>query len=72
MSARPRARRAHPVRRRLLVAAGLAVAFAAGVGLGDALNDQPGNGSQTLIRTLEPLPLTAVPSETVTVTISNH
>jgi hypothetical protein len=59
--------------RRLLVAAGLAVAFVAGIGLGEALDDQPkGGGSQTVVRTLRPLTITAVPTETVTVTISNR
>ena len=59
--------------RRLLIAAGLAVAFVAGIGLGEALDDQPKTGgSQTLVRTLRPLPVTAVPTETVTVTISNR
>ena len=59
--------------RRLLVAAGLAVAFVAGIGLGEALNDQPkAGGSQTLVRTLRPLSVTAAPTETVTVTISNR
>jgi hypothetical protein len=61
------------VRRPLLVAVGLAVAFVAGIGLGEALNDQPdAGGTQTVVRTLQPLPVTAVPAETVTVTISNR
>ena len=59
--------------RRLLVAAGLAVAFVAGIGLGEALHDQPnGGGSQTVLRTLRPLTVNPVPTETVTVTISNR
>jgi hypothetical protein len=67
--ARPRGR----LRRRLLVAAGLAVAFVAGIGLGEALDDQPkAGGSQTIVRTLRPLPVTAAATETVTVTISNR
>jgi hypothetical protein len=61
------------VRRPLLVAVGLAVAFVAGIGLGEALNDQPdAGGTQTVVRNLQPLPVTAVPAETVTVTISNR
>jgi hypothetical protein len=49
------------------------VAFAAGVALGEALHDQPRpGGGQTLVRTLRPLPLTALEPETVTVTISNR
>ena len=59
--------------RRLLVAAGLAVAFVAGIGLGEALDDQPkAGGSQTVVRTLRPLTVTPVPTKTVTVTISNR
>jgi hypothetical protein len=61
------------MRRGLLVAAGLVVAFVAGIGLGQALQDQPkAGGSQTIVRTLGPLSVTAVPAETVTVTISNR
>jgi hypothetical protein len=68
-----RAARSGRLRRRLLVAAGLAVAFVAGIGLGEALNEQPkAGGSQTVVRTLRPLPVSAVPAETVTVTISNR
>jgi hypothetical protein len=45
----------------------------AGIGLGEALDDQPNaGGSQTVVRTLRPLPITAVPAETVTVTVSNR
>jgi hypothetical protein len=71
---RPRsARRGGRLGRGLLVAAGLAVAFVAGIGLGEALDDQPNaGGSQTVVRTLRPLPITAVPAETVTVTVSNR
>ena len=73
MSTPRHARRSGGLGRRLLVAAGLAVAFVAGIGLGEALNDQPkAGGSQTVVRTLRPLPVTAVPTETVTVTISNR
>ena len=57
--------------RRLLVALVLVVAFAAGIGLGEALHDQPGlGGTQTLIRTLTPAPVTPVPVQTVTVTVT--
>jgi hypothetical protein len=57
----------------LLVAVGLAVAFVAGIGLGEALNDQPATGgSLTVVRTLRPLTVPPVPTETVTVTISNR
>jgi hypothetical protein len=58
------------VRRRLVWAAVAVAAFGLGVALGEALNDGPdGGGSQTLVRTLTPLPL-APARETVTVTAS--
>jgi hypothetical protein len=58
------------VKRRTLLAAGVLLAFAVGVGLGQALNDNPEpGGTQTLVRTLEPLPLAPAARETVTVTI---
>lgn len=59
--------------RRILIAAAVLVVFALGVGLGQALNDnpQPG-GRQTLIRTLEPLPLAPAARETVTVTVQKR
>jgi len=70
-----RARRPRRKRRRwplyLLVAAGIAVVFLAGVGLGQALHDNPGtSGTQTLVRTLHPLPLVPVARNTVTVTVT--
>jgi hypothetical protein len=47
--------------------AGLLVIFAAGLALGQALDDSaPPGGSQTLIRTIAPLTLSA---DTVTVTV---
>jgi hypothetical protein len=64
---RPRRRRRRWPRRVALLAL-LAIVFVAGVGLGEALHDRPGVGTQTLVRTLEPLTLTP---ETVTVTTSN-
>ena len=57
------------MRRRLAWIALAVMAFGFGVALGEALNDGPGGsgGTQTLVRTLSPLPL--VPArETVTVT----
>jgi hypothetical protein len=57
------------VRRRLVILALLGVAFVLGIGVGEALHDQPDlGGNQTLIRTLQPLPITPIPPETVTVT----
>ncbi|MFN2469476.1 MAG: hypothetical protein ABR583_00470 [Gaiellaceae bacterium] len=49
----------------------VAAVFAAGFALGDALDDNVDperGGTQTLVRTLTPLPLTASPTVTVTVT----
>ena len=61
------------MRRALLVTAGLLVVFAVGVALGEALHDNPGNGeTQTLVRTLRPLPLAPAARTTVTVTAPNR
>jgi hypothetical protein len=49
----------------------LALVFAAGLALGQALDDNPDPGttpSQTIVRTLGPLPLRAPSTVTVTVT----
>lgn len=58
-------RPAHRRRRWPLVAAivaGVAVAFAVGVALGLALDDRPApGGTQTFVRTLEPLPQQPAP-----------
>ena len=52
----------------LALAAG-GILFVLGIGLGRALEEAPpAGGTRTQVRTLEPLPLTAV-TETVTVTI---
>jgi hypothetical protein len=60
------------VRRLLAAAAGAAVAFAVGVGVGESLHDNPRpGGTQTLVRTLRPLPLAPAARETVTVTVQN-
>ena len=76
MSARPPLRREHRERgrRRLLRigvgAALVAAVFAAGLALGQSLDDNPGTGqTQTLVRTLRPLPLPPA-RETVTVTVN--
>lgn len=54
-----------------LIAAGIVVAFVVGIGLGEALHDNPtGSGTQTLVRTLQPLPLAPAARTTVTVTTS--
>jgi hypothetical protein len=60
------------VKRWILLAIAALVVFAVGLGLGQALNDNPRpGGTQTLIRTLEPLQLAPAARETVTVTVPN-
>jgi hypothetical protein len=55
--------------RRLIPLLVLGIAFVVGIGFGEALHDQPdAGGTQTLIRTLQPLPVTPISPETVTVT----
>lgn len=71
-----RPRRPPPRRRRwlrtLAVLLALAIAFVIGVGLGEALHDNPkAGGTQTLVRTLHPLPLVPVARDTVTVTVGS-
>ena len=59
--------------RRILLGAAVLVVFAIGVGLGEALDDNPGpGGKQTLIRKLHPLPLAPAARETVTVTVQKQ
>jgi hypothetical protein len=52
-----------------LAVVGLALVLVVGIALGEALNDNstPG-GTQTLVRTLQPLPLAPAAQGTVTVT----
>jgi hypothetical protein len=51
---------------------GAAVIFAAGVGLGQALDDNAeGSTTQTLVRTLNPVPLPPAARTTVTVTTTS-
>ena len=59
--------------RRLLAAlVGAIVVFVIGVAVGEALHDNPKpGGTQTLVRTLKPLPLAPAARETVTVTVQN-
>lgn len=60
------------MRKLLAVAAGAIVVFGVGVAVGEALHDNPRpGGTQTLVRTLEPLPLAPAARETVTVTVQN-
>ena len=61
------------MKRRLLVGLGLLAALAVGVAVGEALSDDPsGGGTQTIVRTLKPLPLAPVARETVTITVPNR
>ncbi len=58
--------------RAIFLAAAAIFVFIAGVGLGEALHDNPDEaGTQTLVRTLDPLPLAPAARTTVTVTTSN-
>jgi hypothetical protein len=53
-----------------LIALGAIVVFAVGIELGEALHDAPSSGgTQTLVRTLQPLPLAPAARETITVTV---
>lgn len=63
----------HRSRARTLLPAGAAlVAFALGIAVGEALDDNPRpGGTQTLVRTLNPLPLAPAARETVTLTTTN-
>jgi hypothetical protein len=50
----------------------LAAVFAVGVAVGEALHDNStSGGTQTLVRTLRPVPLAPAARETVTVTTRN-
>jgi len=57
--------------RSLIVVAALIVAFAVGIALGESLDDSssPG-GTQSIVRTLNPLPLAPAALRTVTVTVT--
>jgi hypothetical protein len=68
---RPAARRRSKPRRVGILIAVL-IAFAVGIGLGEALHDNaaPG-GTQTLIQTLRPRSLVPIVQSTVTITTSN-
>ena len=58
-------------KRVLILVVGAVVIFAAGVGLGQALDDNVQTSeTQTLVRTLDPLPLAPAAQTTVTVTTS--
>lgn len=61
------------MRRCVLLAAGLLFVFAVGIAVGEAVHDNPKpGGTQTLVRTLEPVPLAPAALETVTVTVESR
>jgi hypothetical protein len=58
--------------RRVLLAAGVLLVFLVGIAFGEALHDNPApGGTQSIVRTLNPLPLAPAARETVTVTVQN-
>jgi hypothetical protein len=58
-----------PSIRLLLLALGLTAVFVVGIGVGEALHDNPTpGGTQSIVRTLQPLPLVPAAGSTVTVT----
>jgi hypothetical protein len=58
--------------RSVLFGVGILLVFAVGIAVGEALHDNPKpGGTQTLVRTLRPLPLAPAARETVTVTTPN-
>ncbi len=60
------------MKRVVLLVVGVVVVFAVGVAVGEALHDNPKpGGTQSLVRTLQPLPLAPAARETVTVTVRN-
>jgi hypothetical protein len=60
------------IRRRLAVGVGLVLVFVVGIAFGQALSDDNApSGTQTLVRTLKPLPLAPAARETVTITVQN-
>ena len=61
------------MRRAVLTAIGVVVAFVVGIAVGRSLGDNPQTGKQqTLVRTLQPLPLAPAARETVTITVQNR
>jgi hypothetical protein len=69
---RPRRRRSRSFRWVAILLA-IAVAFLGGIGLGEALHDNPKpGGTQTLVRTLHVQPLVPVVQSTVTVTVTSR
>jgi len=60
------------VKRVVLIVVSVVLVFAVGVAVGESLNDNPKpGGTQSLVRTLQPLPLAPAARQTVTVTVQN-
>jgi hypothetical protein len=60
------------VRKLVAAVVGAVVLFVIGVAVGESLHDNPKpGGTQTIVRTLKPLPLAPAARETVTVTVQN-
>jgi hypothetical protein len=60
------------VKRWLLLAVGLVAVFVVGIAVGRSLDDNSQRGgTQTIVRTLKPLPLAPAARETVTITVPN-
>ena len=58
------------MKRRIAAGVAVVVVFVVGIAVGEALNDGPGtSGTQTLVRTLKPLPVAPAARETVTITV---
>ena len=67
---RPRRSRRDAIGRVVLVLVGLALAFLLGIAFARTLDDRPkSSGTETIVRTLTPLPQDA-PGRTVTVTVT--
>jgi hypothetical protein len=59
--------------KRVLLAGAIVIVFVVGIAVGEAAHDNPKpGGTQTLVRTLRPLPLAPAALETVTVTLASH
>jgi hypothetical protein len=60
------------VKRVALLVAGALLVFAIGIAFGEALHDNPSpGGTQSIVRTLQPLQIAPAARETVTVTVQN-
>jgi len=60
------------VKKALAAVIGAVLLFVIGVAVGESLHDNPKpGGTQTIVRTLRPLPLAPAARETVTVTTQN-